>query len=229
MLKATGVLPYAGGKPKKLVVLFHGYGSYGGDLLDLARCWSPLMPEVEFLTPDGFAACETYPGGYQWFGLTEFTPLYVHAGLAQARPALRDYLLDALAQRNLTLADLAVVGFSQGGMVALDMVFALPGLRGAICYSGGFYPPEGISPTNPGPNGLPEVLLVHGDADPVVPYALFQESQRQLEKLGMLPQTLTCSGLGHSIDREGIETGGQFLVTLFGKVAMPMQKQQQGA
>ena len=211
MLKESVLLPRSGRKAKKLVVLFHGYGANGKDLLDLAHYWSPLMPETEFLAPDGRHVCETYPSGYQWFSLKEFTASYVYAGLAEVRPFLSNYLLDALAKRNLTPVDLAVVGFSQGGMVALDMMFALSGLRGIICYSGGFYPPQEMAVPQP----HPEILLVHGEADTLVPYAFFQEACQQLHQLGIHPQTLTCSGLAHSINEEGLKTGGEFLTTLF--------------
>jgi phospholipase/carboxylesterase len=212
MIKGPGLLPSSGGKAKKLVVLFHGYGSNGEDLLDLAHYWSPLLPETEFLAPNGPDIWESHPSGYQWFSLKNFTPSYVYAGLNELRSRLRDYLVDALAERDLTPSDLAVAGFSQGGMVALDMMFALPGLRGIICYSGGFYPPRGMALPN---SSRPEILLVHGDADTVVPYVSFQEAQRQLKESGIHPQTLTCSGLGHSIDEQGLKMGAKFLATLF--------------
>lgn len=223
MLKGPGLLPHSGGKSKKLVVLFHGYGSNGKDLLDLAHYWSPLMPETEFLAPNGPDVWEAYASGYQWFSLKEFTPLSVRAGLNTVGPLLRNYLQDALAERNLKPADLAIVGFSQGGMVALEMMFALPGLRGVICYSGGFYPPPAAPVFEP----YPEILLVHGDADTVVPYTAFLEAQQQLKKLGAHPQTLTCSGLGHSIDEEGLKSGAQFLTTLFGQEQRVIYMKQQ--
>jgi len=203
--------PQSGGKPKKLVVLFHGYGSQGEDLLSLASYWSRLMPETEFLAPNGPDICETYPLGFQWFGLKEFTPFNVRAGLDVAGPRIRDYLLNALSERNLTPADLSVVGFSQGGMLALELMFVLPGLRGSICYSGAFYPPLAKVLQQP----YPEVLLVHGNVDPTVPYIAFMQAQQDLKKFGINPHTLTCTGLGHTIPEEGLKVGGDFLVDIF--------------
>lgn len=211
MIKGPGLLPQSGRKAKSLVIFLHGYGSSGDDLISLAPYWSHAMPDTEFLAPNGTEAWEGYASGYQWFSLKEFTPTSVRAGLSSAQPHLKEYILEALAARNLSPRELAIVGFSQGSMVALDMMFALPNLGGIISYSGGFYPSERALPHEP----YPKILLVHGDADTVVPYDLFLEAQVQLQKLGLHPQTLTCSGLGHSIDEEGLKGGGNFLTQLF--------------
>ena len=211
MIKGPGLTPQSGQKAKNLVIFLHGYGSSGDDLISLAPYWSKMMPDTEFLAPNGTEAWEGYASGYQWFSLQEFTPTSVRTGLNAAQPHLKKYILEALAARNLSLRDLAIVGFSQGSMVALDMIFALPNLGGIISYSGGFYPSETALPHKP----YPEILLVHGDADNVVPYNYFLEAEAQLKKLGLSPQTLTCPGLGHSIDEEGLKAGGKFLTRLF--------------
>jgi phospholipase/carboxylesterase len=211
MIKGPGLLPQSGRKAKNLVIFLHGYGSSGDDLISLAPYWSKIMPDTEFLAPNGPEAWEGYASGYQWFSLQEFTPASVRAGLNAARPHLKKYILEALAARNLSPRDLAIVGFSQGSMVALEMMFALPDLRGILSYSGGFYPSDQAHLQEP----YPEILLVHGDADSVVPYDYFLEAEAQLKKLGLSPQTLTCPGLGHSIDEEGLKAGGKFLTHLF--------------
>lgn len=212
MLKGPSLLPPSTGKPKKLVVFFHGYGSNGDDLLSLASSWAPLMPDVEFIAPHGPDVCESYALGYQWFSLKEFTTSHVTAGLLAIRPLLKNYLITLLKDRDLTPQDLALVGFSQGGMVALDMLFVLEGLEGIISYSGGFYPPF---PEKPLLSPYPQVLLVHGKNDTIVPYAHFLEAQHQLEHRGLYAQTLTSEHLGHSIDEQGIKKGGEFLTHIF--------------
>jgi len=213
MLNGPRLLPLTGRKAKKLVVLFHGYGSNGEDLLSLAPYWSKTMPDVEFHAPNGLDACDEFGFGYQWFSLKEFTPISVRSGLDIVRPHLKKYLLEALATRSLTPMDLILVGFSQGCWVALDMMYAIQNLCGVIGYSGGFYP----SLETPLLEPHPAVLLIHGDLDTVVPYSYFLDSQAQLQKLGLDPQTLTCSGLGHSIDEEGLKSGGKFLADLLAK------------
>jgi phospholipase/carboxylesterase len=223
MIKGSGLTPHSGRKAKNLVILLHGYGSSGDDLISLAPYWSKMMPDTEFLAPNGTEAWEGYASGYQWFSLKEFTPTSVRAGLSSAQPHLKQYILESLAARNLSPRELAIVGFSQGSMVALDMMFALPDLGGIISYSGGFYPSETPLPHKP----YPKILLVHGDADSVVPYDYFLEAEAQLKKLGLSPQTLTCSGLGHSIDEEGLKAGGNFLTQLFaqGQPVIHMKQQ----
>lgn len=213
MLEGPSLLPLSGKKAKKLVVFCHGYGSNGQDLLSLAPYWSRILPEVEFLSPNAPEIWEAHPVGYQWFSLKEFTPQAIRIGLNKAIPVLQEFILQALDARNLTPADLAIVGFSQGGMMALEMMFALKNLKGVICYSGGFYPSALLTPIT---GHRPELLLVHGDEDTVVPYEFLSESQEQLRKLGFDPQILTCSGLGHSIDEEGLKTGGKFLGDVLG-------------
>lgn len=211
MIKGPGLLPHSGGKAKKLVVLFHGYGSNGDDLLGLAPYWSKVMPDVEFLAPNGPSVCEEFGFGYQWFSLMEFTPSSVRLGLDAVRLEVKKFLLEALQVRGLSPNDLVLVGFSQGCWLALEMMYVLQDLRGVIGYSGGFYPSSNLQLLEP----HPEVLLVHGDMDTVVPYSYFLDSQEHLKNLGIHPQTLTCSGLGHSIDEEGVKIGFQFLSRLF--------------
>jgi phospholipase/carboxylesterase len=211
MLKEHAVLPRSGKVAQQLIVFIHGYGADGKNLLDLAGYWAPLLPDAEFLAPDAPDMCEANPFGYQWFGLQDITPYDVRAGLDLARPVLQRYILEALRVRGLGPSDLALVGFSQGAMLALEMMFALKGLKGVIAYSGAFYPPIATLLSDP----HPEVLLVHGNLDMVVPYGAFAEAQKHLKQFGVMPQALTCPGLGHSIDGEGIDVGGQFLTRLF--------------
>jgi phospholipase/carboxylesterase len=211
MLKGQSLLPHSGKSARQLIVFIHGYGADGKNLLDLAHYWSPLLPDAEFLAPDAPDVCEANPFGYQWFGLQDITPYNVRAGLDIARPILQKYIFNALQERYLSLTDLVLIGFSQGGMLALEMMFALHGLKGIISYSGAFYPPVATLLDKP----HPEILLVHGNLDMVVPYGALTEAQRYLKQFGVTPRTLTCVGLGHSINEEGIQIGGQFLTDLF--------------
>ena len=201
----------SGSVPKKLVVLLHGYGANGENLIDLAQMWGDSLPDVEFHAPNAVEVCESVPFGYQWFGIKDFSPFNMRQGLDKAAPFLKEYLEDLLRTRHLKSSDLGLVGFSQGTMMALEMMFCIPDLAAVIGYSGVFYPPVLKSSFFP----KSEIMLVHGTADMVVPYPLMAQSSQQLQQLGFSVKTHTCPGLGHSIDLDGISLGGQFLKHVF--------------
>jgi phospholipase/carboxylesterase len=201
--------PAAGGKPRRLVILLHGLGADGNDLIGLAPYWAPLLPDAEFLSPNAPFPCDVAPGGYQWFSSQDRSPPAVLAGVRAAAPILDAFLDEALAERGLGGGDLALAGFSQGTMMSLFV-----GLRreqrlaGILGYSGRLLAPELLA------NELrsrPPVLLVHGTEDPLVPYQSLDAAKNVLAALGVSTQTLTCPGIGHSIDEQGLRRGGQFL------------------
>jgi phospholipase/carboxylesterase len=207
MLVGPTVSPRSGEKPKQLVVFLHGYGANGANLIDIADYWTDLLPTAEFIAPDALEPCEM-GFGYQWFGLQDFSPFNIRAGLDRATPLIVKQLKIWLHERNLTPAELCLVGFSQGAMMALDIMFHLQGIKAVVGYSGAFYPPIGNLLKTP----YPHVFLGHGDMDTVVPYLAFIEAVKNLQKFSITPVTYTSHGLGHSIDGEGLKRGGQFLV-----------------
>lgn len=201
--------PLSGGKPRKLVIMLHGYGSDGNDLIGLAPVLAPILPDAEFLSPNAPQRCEMGPYGYQWFGLSAFTPAALLAGAREAYPAL-DALIDgALAARGLADSDLALLGFSQGTMMALHT-----GLRrekpiaGIIGFSGALVGAHLLSQEA---RSRPPVLLVHGDADPVVPFAALAEAEAALAAAGIPVKTQPCPGIGHGIDETGLRAAAAFL------------------
>jgi phospholipase/carboxylesterase len=156
---------------KKLVVLLHGYGSNGFDLMDLAKQWQPFLPACDFLSPHALEASEVNPfDGYQWFSLYDFSPFNVRRGLDRAGPLLAAWLKSELLKRQLGEKDLVLVGFSQGAMMALEMLYHFNQLGGVIGYSGAFYEHQdddhALSTSTP-------ILLVHGMQDTVVTYQAF--------------------------------------------------------
>lgn len=196
------------GNIKKIVLFLHGYGSNGEDLLEIGRIWQPSLEYTAFLSPNAVEPFEGHSFGnsYQWFGLADFTPLNVRAGLDKARPHLNRFIKRVLAHYRLLPSDLILVGFSQGTILALEMMFSIPRLGGIIGYSGAFYPPTNATLSSP-----PPVLLVHGTTDVVVSYAMMQAAQMHLRQLGVNVMTQTCSGLGHSIDEAGLMAGLDFI------------------
>src|SRR3954468_10847343 len=109
------------GPAKQLVVFLHGYGADGNDLIDIGRAWQPLMPQAAFVSPHAPQPCGQLPTGRQWFPLTNRDPNERWNGATAAAPMLQGFLDAELGRRNLPLAALALVGFSQGTMMALHV------------------------------------------------------------------------------------------------------------
>src|SRR5438093_5891480 len=138
--------PLAGGKPRSLVILLHGLGADGNDLIGLQQYWGQLVPEAEFVSPHAPFPCDMAPWGYQWFSVQDRSPAAVLAGVRAAAPALDAFIDEELQKRGLDEGDAALVGFSQGTMMSLFV-----GLRRAkplaaiVGYSGRLIAPELLS------------------------------------------------------------------------------------
>ena len=201
--------PASGGKPSRLVILLHGLGADGNDLIGLAPYWAPLLPEAEFLSPNAPFPCDMSPSGYQWFSPQDRSPAAVLAGVRAAAPILDAFIDNALAARGLGDDDLALVGFSQGTMMSLFV-----GLRraqpvaGIVGFSGRLLAPELLADEL---RSRPRILLVHGTEDPLVPYASLAAAETTLTAAGVPVETLTCPGIGHSIDEAGLQRAGHLL------------------
>ena len=171
--KLSGPLrpPASGGKPKQLVILLHGLGADGNDLIGLAPYLARLLPEAEFVSPNAPFPCDMGPYGYQWFSAQDRSPAAVLAGVRAAAPILDGFISEALAERGLSDAEMALVGFSQGTMMSLFV-----GLRraqpaaGILGFSGRLLAPELLASEL---RSRPRILLVHGTEDPLVPYSLY--------------------------------------------------------
>lgn len=209
--------PASGRAPQSMVILLHGYGSNGADLMGLVPYWRDALPDTVFLGPDAPQPCPGAPGGYQWWSLTDLRPESRAAGARQAAPTLDAFLDAQLAAHGLTADRLALVGFSQGTMLALHVgPRRAERLAGIVGYSGMLAdpaaPPAELA-------SKPPVLLVHGDADPMVPIAAFHQADAVLRAQGFDLQTHVSPGLGHSIDEPGLQLGRDFLVRALTRVA----------
>jgi len=211
--------PNAGGKPKQLVALLHGYGSNGDDLIGLAPFFAQALPEAEFLSPNAPFPCEISPMGFQWFGLEDRSPEMKLGGVRLAAEIL-DLFLDAeLAKRGLKDRDLALVGFSQGTMMSLHVGPRRPNrLAGILGFSGSLIAPHLLKAEM---KSKPPVFLVHGTADQVVPYGALSQAEKALKDAGIPVETESRPGLPHSIDQAGAQKGALFLRQRFGAAAAP--------
>jgi len=204
------------GIPKQLVVFLHGYGADGHDLIEIGREWQDWLPDAAFVSPH---APDRAPmgGGRQWFPLTMRDPSERWRGVTYARPALDAFLDAELAKLALDDSKLALVGFSQGTMMALHV-----GLRrkkpvaGILGYSGMLVGPEHLKADREGLGAPPPVYLVHGDQDQVIPADALFSAAEKLTKHEIPAQWHLSKGIGHGIDGEGLARGGMFLAQCFG-------------
>jgi phospholipase/carboxylesterase len=206
--------PASGGAPKQLVVLLHGYGADGNDLIGLAPHWAQLLPEAEFVSPHAPFPCEAMPFGRQWFGFQGRSAEQVLDGVRVAAGILDDYLTRLLAERKMDPSSLALVGFSQGAMMSLYVSLrrATP-VAAVVAYSGRLFAPERLASEL---RARPKILLVHGDHDEVVPPEALPQAYAALQAAKVPVEQMLRPGLGHGIDGEGLEAGGEFLHAAFG-------------
>jgi phospholipase/carboxylesterase len=206
------------GSARQLVVFLHGYGADGNDLIDIGRAWQQLLPHAAFVSPHAPEPCGQAPVGRQWFALTFRDPNERWVGVNKAAPVLERFLDAELARHNLPPAALALVGFSQGTMMALHV-----GLRRAVTpaaivgYSGLLVAPEHVEPKTFAAEirSRPPILLVHGDRDELIPPQALFEAEQGLAALGLPVEWHLSAGIGHGIDAEGLRQGGEFLARRF--------------
>jgi phospholipase/carboxylesterase len=204
----------AGGAPRSMVIFLHGYGSNGADLMGLVPYWRGALADTVFLAPNAPEPCPGAPGGYQWWALADLSPAARAAGVRKAAPALNAYIDAQLSLHGLSEDRLAVVGFSQGTMMALHAGPRRARTLAAIVgYSGMLADPEALAAEV---RTRPPVLLVHGDADPTLPVTALFQAKAALEALGFEVATHVAPGLGHGIDDAGLRLGGEFLVRRLG-------------
>lgn len=201
--------PASGGKAKSIVFLLHGLGANGMDLLGLVPYWQAALPDTVFVAPDAPYACDMASTGFQWFSLQDRLPHVMEQGVREAEPILNNYIDKVLQHFELSDDKAAIVGFSQGTMMAL---YAMPrrGARvaGIVGYSGALV--GGADLAGEGIQKMP-IHLIHGDADTVVPVQAYSYARETLEKSGFPLSGGTTHNLAHSIDERGLEDGGAFL------------------
>jgi phospholipase/carboxylesterase len=205
--------PAAGGTPRQLVVFLHGYGADGNDLIGLGHEWGRQLPHAAFVSPHAPEPCGMAPMGRQWFNLTFRDPGEMVRGVKHAAPALNAFLDAELKRHNLPARALALVGFSQGTMLALGVgLTRQPAPTAIVGYSGALATVEALPKT---PAEAPAILLVHGDMDEVIPVDAMFIAREQLARAGIAVEWHLAQGIGHGIDAEGLRLGGAFLKQAF--------------
>jgi phospholipase/carboxylesterase len=203
--------PASGGTPKQAVVLLHGYGSDGNDLIGLAPHWQGILPDAVFISPNAPQACRQFGFGFQWFDVSFDGDRLARRqeGVVQARPILLEFLEDLWAQSGIAPENTILAGFSQGAMMALHTGLSLEQpLMGIIAFSGAFLPPDGFGSAT---LAKTPVCLVHGDVDDVVDPEHSADADVALRLAGYDVSYHVSRGVGHGIAPDGLAFASQFI------------------
>lgn len=212
-IKLSGpAIPARSGEAKKVVILLHGYGSDGNDLISLAPYLQDVLPDALFIAPNAPHACDMNPSGYQWFPLAMDREISRLERIETTRPVIKSFLEDVWAQTGLSANDTILAGFSQGAMISLDSGLRCPDqLKGIISFSGGIVEPDTIGQSMV---TKPPVCLVHGDSDEVVPLAMSVRGEQVLKAAGVDARLFISPNTGHSIAADGLEFARNFVSEL---------------
>lgn len=200
------------GTPEKLVILCHGFGSNGDDLIGLVPHLKQTLPNAVYVSPNAPEICYGAPNGYQWFPLTTLSKEERLEGTLKASPTLDHFIDQELEKYNLENKDLILIGFSQGTMMSLHV-----GLRrqndigGIIGFSGAMTLPENWKADI---TSKPPVLLVHGDMDNVVPVQMMHEAYSALKEIEINVDHHISPGVMHNIGPDGLQKALNFLAKL---------------
>jgi phospholipase/carboxylesterase len=208
-----------------LIVMLHGFGANGADLIALAPYFQRTLQQTAFHSPDGAQVCEMTPMGRQWFSLARYDPEYLrrhtdsqqyafeamYEGACDTAPVIENYIKGLREHYKLPPEKVALVGFSQGTMMALHIALrqtspyaAVVGFSGALV--GADRLAQDIQSKCP-------TLLIHGQEDDMLPVNAVDLAQRALETVDITPQVIKRPGLTHSIDVTGIKAATNFLST----------------
>ncbi len=211
-LNGTYLLPPPNTPIQKCIILLHGLGANGENLIDLAHLWAPHMQGTAFFSPNapfpyemsGFSS----PGGFQWFNFESQDPISLENGIQIALPYLSTYIDEILEAFSLTPQDIALVGFSQGAMMAMAVgLRQRPSLGGIVSYSGAIFTDDPLPLTPPAP-----ICLIHGAQDLIVPPEAFFKAVSYLEKNNAPFESHLLNDLSHDIDDRGSKIGEDFLI-----------------
>ncbi|MFD2204406.1 alpha/beta hydrolase [Kiloniella antarctica] len=206
--------PSSGGPAKELIVMLHGLGADGQDLIGLAPYFAKALPNAAIVSPNAHQPCDMAPMGRQWFSLQSRDQDLILDGVRKATPIIDDYIAKEMAHYNLSADRVLVMGFSQGAMMTYHLGFRQKNpFAGMMCYSGMLVASDLLNDelTSKSP-----VLAIHGDADEVVPSEALPAAVKVMTEHEIPVYQQMISQLGHGIDENGIKMGVGFALETLG-------------
>ena len=209
ILDVTSVTPLSKNKPRQGVILCHGYGGDGKDISSLAISWQRFLPDAIFLCPNAPEVCTVNPQGYQWFDLTSEKEEIILEKSLMAEEKLNTFLDQVFDNFQLEPTNLALVGFSQGCMMSIQVgLKKKEQINCIIGYSGKVINQKHLSNNI---NSKPKIFLMHGANDIIVPPTHLLEAKEYLNKCGLKIKTKLFKNCEHRIPVEGSSLGLDFL------------------
>ena len=208
-LSAIVLEPLSKKKPKNAVILCHGYGGDGKDISILAGYWRTYLPDTIFICPDAPEKCEASPSGFQWFALTDQDPEQILSKSLVAENKLNKLIDEVKEGYNLLANQIIIGGFSQGSMISLQTgIKRKDKINSILGYSGKIIDLEHLSKNIV---SRPNIFLMHGDIDQVVPVDGLLEAKNFFNKNNYEIETKIFKNCEHRIPMEGSSLGLQFI------------------
>ncbi|HUD50855.1 phospholipase [Parvibaculum sp.] len=194
-----------------LVVFLHGYGSTGADLISFADYWQASMPGVAFVAPDGPTVAKD--GGFQWIGKRPGTDPRLYDDAVAAQPVVDQFIDGELARLGLDGSRLALVGFSQGTVMALHVGLRREMAPAAVLgYAGGLVGREQLKKDV---TSRPPVMLINGELDEIAPVYGMHVAVKALAEAGVVAAGQAMPNLAHAVDADALILGARFLLSAF--------------
>jgi len=192
--------PAYGEAPQQMVIFLHGWGADGADLIDLAHPLSLRLPMAGIYAPNAPHPCGAGTSGYEWFDLMDRQAMQTQA--AAATPVIHKLLDGIAAEFSLSPDRILLAGFSQGGMMTIlgGLTYSRP-LAGLVSIAGAVLAPDEIAEA---PDAASDIFMIHGDADPVVPFQALDIGLQLLQDKGYRTERLACAGVGHGISPDAL-------------------------
>ena len=209
-LNSIIIKPENGIEIKNAVILLHGYGGDGKDISMLSLNWKRHMPNTVFICPNGHEVCQINPSGFQWFDLTKDDPDYILEQSIKAENKIQKFINEIKQEFNLTNNKICLAGFSQGCMLSLNVGLITEEKFSCIVgFSGKIIDQNNLKGRV---KNFSDVLLIHGDADQVVPSTYLLEAKDFLIRNGINVQTLLIKNCDHQIPIEASSTALNYIL-----------------